>query len=77
MALQRILHGQRVHDRTQHTHMVGRYPIHPCLGKPPASKQIAAADHHTDLHAHPVEVRDLIGNTVQHPGIDAVTHTAH
>src|SRR5690606_37042183 len=46
--LERILQRERIDDRREHAHVIGRHAIHAGLGKPRAAKDVAAADHETD-----------------------------
>src|SRR5579875_868672 len=47
--LKRVLQGQRVHDRRQHSHVVGRSAIHSTRLVAGAAHQVAAPNYHRDL----------------------------
>jgi hypothetical protein len=51
-ALERILHGERVHDRGEHAHVVGGDAVHAGARQARAAERFAAAEHHRHLHAH-------------------------
>ena len=76
-ALQRVLHGQRVHDGGQHAHVIGRDPVDAVRRQPPATEDIAAADHDRDLDPAPAQIGDLGGQPAYHAGVDAVGLLAH
>ena len=63
------LHGQRVHDRRQHAHVVGRCPLHPLRAALQAAEDIAAADHHADLNTEIVDLLDLAGDPLNRRGM--------
>jgi len=46
---QRALHGQRVHDRSEHAHVVGLGAVHAFGSASHAAKDIAAADDEAQL----------------------------
>ena len=48
---QRVLHGQRIDDRGQHAHVVGGDAVHLLGSGGYPAKNIAAADHQSDLDA--------------------------
>src|ERR1019366_9805475 len=48
---ERVLHRERIDHRSQHAHMVGGDSIHTGTGEPCTAKNVAAAEHHRDLHA--------------------------
>ncbi len=50
-ALQRRLHGQRVHHGRQHAHVIGGGAVDALGGARQTAKDIAAADDHADLRA--------------------------
>ena len=76
-SLQGILHRQRVHDRGQHAHVVGRDSIHAFLGQPGPPKQVATTDDHTHFDAVLAQFPHLARNACQHVGIDAIVALAH
>ena len=46
-----VLHGERVHHRGQHAHVIGGAAVHALGGTGHAAKNIAATDHQTDIIA--------------------------
>ena len=50
---------QRVDDRRQHSHVVGRATVHAARARRQAPKQVAAADDDGDLHAELLDLADL------------------
>ncbi len=70
-ALQGVTHGQRIHNRGQHTHMVAGHTIHAGRRERRAAKQVAATDNQTDLDADANQLADFQGHAVEHLGIDA------
>ena len=67
LLLQKILKCQRVHDGTQHAHVVGTGTVHPRLGKFGATEKVAATDHDGGLYlTH--GCRDLPSNIAHHLG---------
>ena len=59
LALERVLKRERVDDGGEHAHVIGRDPVHAGLGETRAAKDVAAADHETDLHAEREHFGDL------------------
>ncbi len=57
--------------------MVGRDPIHPGPGQPGAPENVAAANHHGNLHTHFDDVLQLAGDPPEEGGVDAVVAGAH
>ena len=61
--LQRVLHRQRVDHRRQHPHVIAGHPIDEPFGRSrQAAVDVAPADDHGDLHAHLVDLADLLGD---------------
>jgi len=52
--------------------VIGRHAIHAGLGKPRAAKDVAAADHETDLNAEARDLGDLARDAGNDVGIDTV-----
>jgi hypothetical protein len=75
--LDRVLHRQRVHHRGQHAHVVAGDAIHAGRGKAGAAEDVAAADDYTDLHAGALDLDDLVGQSADDLGVDAVVGLAH
>ena len=76
-ALQRVLHGQRVHQGGQHAHVIGGDPVDAVRRQPPATKDIAAADHDREFDPAPAQIGDLGGQPAYHAGVDAIGLFAH
>ena len=72
LTFERVLHRQRVDDRGQHAHLVGRHAVHARLGQTRAAKDVAAADHEPDLDAPGGDFGDLVRNSTDDGRIDAV-----
>src|SRR5690606_6533379 len=75
--LQRVLHGQGVHHRGQHAHVVAGDPVHAGGLQAGAAEDVAAADDHAHLHARLVDLEDLAGDAVDDLRVDAVVELAH
>ena len=58
-ALDGVLHGQRIHHRGQHAHVIAGDAVHAGAGEPGAAEDVAAADHDGDLHAGSSDLADL------------------
>ncbi len=72
-----ILHGQCVHHRGQHAHMVAGDPVHARSGQAGAAEDVAAADHYADLHASLLYFDDFVGQAADDLGVDTVIGIAH
>ena len=68
---QRILQGQRVDDGGQHAHVIAGGALDAALAAGQAAENIAAADHHHDLHAQVAHLADLLGHVLHRLGADA------
>jgi hypothetical protein len=77
MPLQRRLHGQRVHHRGQHPHVIGGRALHPLRGALQPAKDVAAADHHADLDAEVVDRLHLAGDALDGGRVQAEALVAH
>ena len=75
--LQRRLHGQRVHHRGQHAHVVRLGAFHAAGGAGDATKDVAAADHDADLHAHADDIADIGGDGADGVVVEAEFASAH
>src|SRR5690606_21921266 len=69
-AFQRITHGEGVHDRSQHTHMVASDPVQTSSVQCGATKQVTASDNQTDLNADTYQLADFQCHFVQYPRIN-------
>ena len=65
-----ILHGQTVHHRGQHTHVVGGGAVHAFAGPGHAPEDISCPDHQTDFDAQTDDGLDLRCNKIDHSGTD-------
>ena len=60
--LEGVLEGERVNDRGQHSHVVGRVAVHlTFVGRGSASPNIAASDDNTELKRGREDAFDLVG----------------
>ena len=69
--LQGVLEGEGVDDGGQHPHVVGGDAVHPRRGVGHAAEDVAAADHHPDLHAQGGDALDLHRQVVGEVAVDA------
>ena len=69
--LERVLQGEGVDDRGQHTHVVGGGPVHPPHAGRQPSEDVPAADHDGDLDAEPMDFSDLFGDLRRHAWVDS------
>src|SRR5581483_3630962 len=76
-AAHRVLQRQGVHDRGQHSHVVGRGPVHPRRARRHAAEDVPAADHHPDLQTHPRHRGDLGDDALDRLPVDAERILAH
>ncbi len=72
-----VLNGQRVDNRGEHTHMVGRNAVKAFSTGFDSPKYVSAANHNRDLHAQVVDILDFGGNARNHVGIDTEALIAH
>ena len=70
LLLEQILHGQRVHDRGQHSHVVRRNAIHPALAGDGPADDVPAPDHEPERNADIVNRPDLVRDVVHDPRVD-------
>ena len=75
--LKRGLHGQGVHDRGQHAHIVGSGPFHVArsLAQPP--EDVAAADDEADLHTFAGHVGYGLGHRGHGLLVDSIALVPH
>ena len=76
-ALQRILHGECVHDGGEHAHVVGGHAVHAGARQARTAKDIAPADDHGDLHFHLPDILQLASDALDDGRVDAVVGVAH
>jgi len=74
---ERVLERERVHDRRQHTHVIGGNTIEALCAGGKTAKDVAATDHDTDLNAEFMDILDFGGNAANNLGIDTETGLAH
>ena len=73
LRLQRVLEGQRVHDRGQHAHVVALGGVHARAGADTAAPEVAAAHYDGDVDAEfGPHLGDLVGRDGQHPSVEAL-----
>ena len=65
-ALDRILHGQRVHHRGQHAHVIAGDAIDAGPGEPGAAEDVAAADDAGHLHAASLDLEHFARDALEH-----------
>ena len=70
--LEHALHGEGVHHRGEHAHVVGGGALHAAVAGADAAPEIAAPDHQPDLDAGLVGFFDLIGHALDDLGRDVV-----
>ena len=75
--LQRRLHGERIHHRGQHAHIIGRGAFNTFGRTGQAAENIPAADHHTDLGAALDRAFDIGRNAVHRVDVNPVRLGAH
>ena len=69
--LEHALHGQRVHHRGQHAHVVGARPLHAGGGQRAAAEDVAAADDQAELDAQPWTAAPSVGERRRTSAVDA------
>ena len=69
---ERVLKRQRVDDRRQHPHVVRGGAIHAARARRDAAEDVAAADDDGRLHAHRLDLADLLGDLGGHRRVDPV-----
>ena len=72
LALEGVLHRERVDHRREHAHVIGRDAVHAGFGKPRAADDVAAADHEAHLDAETEDFRDFACDSPDDDGVDAV-----
>ena len=75
--LEGILQGKRVHNGSEHTHVIGLGAVHTTGGAGHAAENIAAADNDADLMTNGEQLLDLLGKMIGNLGVDAVVAIAH
>ena len=76
-ALQGVAHGQGIHYRGQHAHVVAGYPVHARSAQGRTTEQVATPNHQTNLHADTDQLADFQRHAVKHLGIDAEIFRPH
>ena len=77
LALQGALHGHRVDDGSEHTHVVALDAVHAFRGSLQATIDVTSADDDADLHTRLRGFDDFVGIVIQSLRIDAVLLAAH
>ena len=75
--LERVLQRDGVDHGGEHAHVIAGDTIDSLCGAADAAKDVAAADHDRDLHAHLLHDDDFVGDARERFGIDAVFALAH
>ncbi len=75
--LKRVLHRQRIHNRCQHTHVIGLRAVHALRRARHPAEDVAAADDEADLQPLLLGRFDLLGHLQHEPGIDPELLIAH
>jgi hypothetical protein len=75
--LERILHGERVHDGREHAHVIGLRAVHALGGTGHAAKDVAAADHQAELEARVLGGLHLSSHGGDSLGIDPELAGSH
>ena len=65
-----VLHGQSIHDRGQHAHVIGRGPVHALGRYGHAPENVAAADDQTELNAERGRLRQFPADGLDGLGFD-------
>jgi hypothetical protein len=73
--LERVLHGQAVDQRRQHSHLIGHHALEVLRRR--AAEEVPSADDDRQLHAEPVGVDDLLGQGGEDLARDAEPLIAH
>jgi hypothetical protein len=71
------LHGQRVHHRGQHAHVVGRRALHPLRRALKPAEDVAAADDHANLDPQVVDRLHLLRDALHRGRVQAIALIAH
>src|SRR6185503_1304695 len=76
-----LTHGvrqrERVHHGGEHAHVVGGGPVHSLRARRQAAEDVAAADHHAELHPHARDLRDLVDDRLDRRAVDAKRIVPH
>ncbi len=70
--VERVSHGEPVHDSREHAHLIADYTVESGLLKLRTAVDVAAADNERDLHAKLDASGDFTRNTAQNIRIDAL-----
>ena len=74
---ERVLEGERVDDRGEHAHVVGRVAVHPAFaGGRGAAPDVAATDHDGQLQRGRDDLLDLLGEVTRDAGREVVAWLA-
>jgi hypothetical protein len=71
-ALKRILQRERINDGREHSHVIGRDPVHTGLGETGAAKNVSATDDHADFDTHRTKLRYLASDALNYLRVDSV-----
>ena len=77
VVFKRILQGQRVDHRGQHTHVIAGRAVHAAGAGGQAAEDVAAANHHRCLDTERLNFGDVLGDSGGNRGIDPVVLVAH
>ena len=77
VVLKGILQGKRVHNGSEHAHVIGLGTVHTTGGAGHAAENVAAADNDANLMTNGEQLLDLLGKMIGNLGVDAVVAIAH
>src|SRR6187551_2188421 len=72
LALEGVLHSERIDDGGEHAHLIGRHAIHARLGEAGAAEDVASADDETDLNTEADDLGDFNRDAADDGWVDAV-----
>src|SRR5688500_6227931 len=73
----RVGQRERIHHGGQHSHVVGGGAVHAGRARRHAAENVAAADHHAELHPEARDLRHLAHDRLDGLAVDAVRVVAH
>ena len=76
-AFQGVTHGQAVHHRGQHTHVVAGYAVQAGSAQCGATEQVTTTNHQPHLNTNAYQGTDFQGHAVKNFGINTEIVLAH